>query len=87
LKIKPKAKVLVCQKSNCWQRGGKEVCQQLNKICSAYNFDGSIDIKTTGCLGKCGQAPNIVMLPDKTRHSKIKPKQIPALIEKHLISR
>jgi NADH:ubiquinone oxidoreductase subunit E len=85
-KIKPKAKVLVCQKPNCWQRGGKEVCQQLNKICSAYNFDGSIDIKTTGCLGKCGQAPNIVMLPDKTRHSKIKPKQIPALIEKHLIS-
>lgn len=87
LKIKPKAKVLVCQKSNCWQRGGKEVCQQLNEICGAYNFDGLIDIKTTGCLGKCGQAPNIVMLPDKTRHSKIKPKQIPALIEKHLISR
>jgi NADH:ubiquinone oxidoreductase subunit E len=77
---------LICQKSNCWQRGGKEVCQKLAQICREQNLDGAIDIKMTGCLGKCGQAPNIVMLPDKTRHSKIEPKQIPALVEKHLIA-
>ena len=78
-KVKVKAKVLVCQKSSCWKKGGKEVCQVLEDICR----DRQIQVKTTGCLKQCKKGPNVMMLPDKTRYSKVKPQQIPALVEKH----
>ena len=80
-KEKAKAKVLVCQKSSCWKKGGKEVCQVLENICR----DRSIQVKTTGCLKQCKKGPNLVMLPDKARYSRVKPQQIPALVEKHLL--
>lgn len=82
---KSTAKVLVCQKSNCWKRGGKEICQQLEAAFSDRGLDNLIQIKKTGCLKKCKKAPNLVMMPDKIAYSKVKPKQIPNLVEKHLI--
>ncbi|MDJ0692289.1 MAG: (2Fe-2S) ferredoxin domain-containing protein [Xenococcaceae cyanobacterium MO_188.B32] len=80
-KVKAKAKVLVCKKSSCWKKGGREVCQVLENIC----HDRSIEVKTTGCLKQCKKGPNLVMLPDKTRYSRVKPQQIPSLVEKHLL--
>lgn len=82
---KSKAKVLVCQKSNCWKKGGKKVYAELAMVLSDRNLDALIPIKKTGCLGRCKKAPNIVMLPDKARYSQVKPKQIPSLVAKHLL--
>ncbi|GAB4530003.1 MAG: hypothetical protein Tsb0014_12380 [Pleurocapsa sp.] len=82
---KSKAKVLICQKSNCWKRGGKEICEQLTANLSDRSLASDIPIKKTGCLKKCKQAPNIVMLPDKVRYSNVKAKQIPNLVDKHLV--
>ncbi len=81
---KSAAKVLVCQKSNCWKRGGKELCQQLETAFSDRGLEDLIQIKKTGCLKKCKKAPNLVMMPDRAVYSKVKPKQINDLVEKHL---
>ncbi|BAZ45064.1 iron-sulfur cluster-binding protein like protein [Chondrocystis sp. NIES-4102] len=83
---KPKAQILICQKSNCWKNGGKEVCQQLETILSDRQIKQDVVIKKTGCLKKCKQAPTLIMLPDKAKYSQVKPKQIEKLVEKHLIS-
>lgn len=80
-KVKNKAKVLVCKKSSCWKKGGKEICQVLDNIYS----DRQIEVKTTGCLKQCKKGPNVVMLPDKARYSRVRPQQIPILVEKHLL--
>ncbi len=82
---KSKAKVLVCQKSNCWKKGGKEVYAELETALGDRHLDGLISLKKTGCLGKCKKAPNLVMLPDKAGYSQVKPKQIPNLVAKHLL--
>jgi (2Fe-2S) ferredoxin len=84
--VKSKAQVLICQKSNCWKNGGQEVCQQLENILSDRELTKQVGIKKTGCLKKCKEAPNIVMMPDKARYSKVKPKQIENLVKKHLIN-
>ena len=82
---KIKAKVLICQKNNCWKHGGKEIHDKLTAMLGESGLENEIEIKKTGCLKKCKQAPNIVMMPDKSRYSKVNPKQVPALVEKHLI--
>lgn len=84
---KSKAKVLICEKSNCWKKGGKKLYDQLEAEFKARGLTDEIPIKKTGCLNKCKQAPNLVMMPDKVRHSQVKPQQIPALIDKHLVAK
>ena len=85
-KTKSKAKVLICQKSNCWKKGGKQVCEEIESVLSDRGLSKDIPIKKTGCLKQCKKAPALVMMPDKARYSKVKPKQVPNLVEKHLIA-
>ena len=84
-KVKSKAKVLICQKSNCWKKGGKQVCAEIESKLEDLGLTKDIPIKKTGCLSQCKKAPALVMMPDKARYSKVKPKQVAKMVKKHLI--
>jgi NADH:ubiquinone oxidoreductase subunit E len=74
--------ILVCQKSDCVKRGGKALCQALQSELRDSGLEDSVTIKGTGCMKNCKAGPNLIM-PDKTRYSKIQASQVPALIDKH----
>lgn len=80
---KTKTKILVCQKSDCQKRGGAAVCKALENALNSRGLEGQVTVVGTGCLKQCKAGPNIVVMPDKTRYSRIKPGEIPAIIEKH----
>jgi (2Fe-2S) ferredoxin len=80
--VKP-GKILVCQKSDCRKRGGDDVCEVLQQELAQRGLKDQVTIQKTGCLKRCKSGPHLVMLPDKTRYSKVEPKKIPALIQQH----
>ncbi|WP_017652072.1 (2Fe-2S) ferredoxin domain-containing protein [Fortiea contorta] len=83
---KNKATILVCQKSDCMNRGGKAVCQALEMALRDRSLADQVTIRGTGCMKNCKAGPNVVM-PDKTRYTRIQAAQIPAIIEKHITNR
>jgi (2Fe-2S) ferredoxin len=80
---KPKASILVCQKSDCMKRGGRGICKALEASLSERGLTDEVAIKGTGCMKHCKAGPNVVFMPDKTRYSRISPEEVPALIDKH----
>lgn len=80
---KSKATILVCQKSDCMKRGGKAVCQALEATLSDRGLTDQVNIKGTGCMKNCKAGPNLVM-PDKTRYTRIQAAQVPAILDKHI---
>lgn len=84
---KSKSKVLICHKSNCWKKGGQEVCAAIESILKDHNLTKEISIKQTGCLKQCKKAPALIMMPDKARYQNVRPKQVEKIVEKHLIAR
>ncbi|NJL52110.1 MAG: (2Fe-2S) ferredoxin domain-containing protein [Hydrococcus sp. SU_1_0] len=83
---KPKAAVLICGKSNCWKKGGQKVCGAIESVLSDRDLTQQIPIKKTGCLKQCKKAPTLIMMPDKTRYSKVQPKQAREMVEQHLLA-
>ncbi|HEY9802003.1 MAG TPA: (2Fe-2S) ferredoxin domain-containing protein [Leptolyngbyaceae cyanobacterium] len=79
---KAKATILVCQKSDCMKRGGKAVCQALEAALSDRGLEDQVTIKGTGCMKNCKAGPNVVM-PDKTRYTRIQADQVPTVMNKH----
>jgi (2Fe-2S) ferredoxin len=79
---KTKTTILVCQKSDCIKRGGKAVCQALEAALSDRGLEDQVTIKGTGCMKNCKAGPNLVM-PDKSRHSRIQATHVSALMDKH----
>lgn len=77
------ATVLVCQKSDCMKRGGKAVCKALEAALDDRGLTGQVTVRGTGCMKHCKAGPNLVVMPDKTRYSRISAADIPELIDKH----
>jgi len=80
---KAKASILVCQKSDCVKRGAKGVCQALQASLSDRGLENEVEIKATGCLKQCKAGPNVVVMPDKTRYTRVQTEQVAELIDKH----
>ena len=76
-------KILVCGKSDCWKRGGKAVCAALKEELSDRHLDGQVSVQTTGCMKHCKAGPNIVVMPDKKRYSRIRPDDVNDVLDAH----
>lgn len=75
-----KEKILVCQKSSCCKRGGKAVYQAAMETVEKHQLSEQVQVKATGCMGKCKKGPCLVMQGDKSRHLGLKPEQVRELI-------
>ncbi|WP_293338694.1 (2Fe-2S) ferredoxin domain-containing protein [Microcoleus sp. CAWBG58] len=80
---KTQTKILVCQKSDCQKRGGAAICKALENALKARGLEDQVTVQGTGCLKQCKAAPNIVVMPDKARYSRIKPAEVAAIVDKH----
>ena len=75
--------IKVCGKPDCMKQGGKALCKTLDKALSSGEWDPSIQIQFTGCMGKCSQGPNLVVMPDKKRYSNVTVQDIPRVLNQH----
>lgn len=71
--------ILICQNRTCRQQGSA-------KVLAAFQASEVANITVTGCgcLGKCGNGPMVLILPDQVWYSHVHPSEVPALINRHL---
>lgn len=84
---KPKASIILCQKSSCRKRGASEVCQAATEALHNCGLEDQVAIKGTGCMKQCKQGPCLVFMPDKARYTQVDPKEVSTLVEKHLAAK
>jgi len=80
-KQKP-ARILICNKSSCRKRGSEAVCRAIAQTLKQLDRT-DIQVKTTGCMDRCKAGPNVVMMPDKAKYTRVSPNQIPKMVEQH----
>ena len=73
--------ILVCQKSDCCKLGGNALMRELQAELHERGLT-DIQIKGTGCLKRCKSGPNLIM-PDRSRHSRIQANDVAALLDQH----
>ncbi|MGB3786487.1 MAG: (2Fe-2S) ferredoxin domain-containing protein [Phormidesmis sp.] len=77
-------KVLVCQNTTCKQQGSDEVLAAFEQYISSEETN-SIQIEASGCLGQCGNGPMVLVTGDKIWYSKIRVRDVPAIVKQHLL--
>jgi (2Fe-2S) ferredoxin len=80
-KIKPRIKVLVCQKSGCLKKGGRGLDRALQQAFCDRNIDQQVTIQSTGCLKRCSAAPNLVVMPGNRRYTEVRPKIVGQIVD------
>ncbi|MFN5303279.1 MAG: (2Fe-2S) ferredoxin domain-containing protein [Pseudanabaena sp.] len=74
--------ILICQKSDCWQSGGKEIYQRLEEELRDRGLSNRVQIQKTGCQKRCKQATNLVIMPNKA-HRYVKSSQVESLLNRY----
>ncbi|MCT7952021.1 (2Fe-2S) ferredoxin domain-containing protein [Ancylothrix sp. C2] len=71
--------ILICQNRTCRKQGSA-------KVMAAFQVNAvpNITLTGSGCLGKCGNGPMVLILPDQVWYSHVHPSEAPALINRHL---
>ncbi|WP_373529911.1 (2Fe-2S) ferredoxin domain-containing protein [Nostoc sp.] len=80
----PKARIMVCQKSGCLKRGGKELLSELEKTLGDRNLLDKVTIEYTSCQKCCSSAPNWVLEIGNKKYKNISTNAIASLLESHL---
>lgn len=78
-----RAKVLVCRKSGCQKRGGRQLVSTLEKLLQEHQLQDQVEIQYTGCQKRCSKAPTVTIMPGKYRYDRLNPQNLSTLVEQH----
>ncbi|MFH1122266.1 MAG: NADH-quinone oxidoreductase subunit NuoF [Pseudomonadota bacterium] len=77
--------LLLCGGTGCHASGSLEVKEAIRKELAHQRLDHEIRIIETGCNGFCAQGPLMIVQPEGLFYQKLKPEDIPYLVEEHFL--
>ncbi|TAH67509.1 MAG: NADH-quinone oxidoreductase subunit NuoF [Anaerolineaceae bacterium] len=77
--------VLVCGGTGCTSSGTPKVLEALNKEIKKASLEKEVSVVQTGCHGLCALGPIIVIYPEATFYSMVKPEDVPEIVNEHLL--
>ena len=76
--------VLICGGTGCTSSGSPALREALEKSLAANGIEKEIKIVTTGCFGLCALGPVMIVYPEGTFYSMIRPEDIEEIVTSHL---
>ena len=76
--------ILICHGTGCTSSKSAEVLEAFNKIIKEKNIENVRVIKT-GCFGLCSKGPIVIIRPEDTFYSMVKPDDCEEIINTHII--
>ncbi len=79
-----KASLMVCSETGCAAYDAGKVQDALINELKQNELDNDYRVIPTGCLGLCAQGPLVLVQPEGILYVKLKPENIPTIVEEHL---
>ncbi|MEI6330210.1 MAG: (2Fe-2S) ferredoxin domain-containing protein [Pseudanabaena sp.] len=86
MKINQNFCILICYRSDCWLSGNREIYQRLQAELCDRGLSDRVQLQKTGCQKLCEKAPNLVIMPNKDRHSYVQLSQVNNLLNRYFQS-
>ena len=77
--------VLVCGGTGCTSSGSAQVRERLEEELKNKGLADEIKVVQTGCFGLCALGPIMIVYPEGTFYSMVKPEDVPEIVEEHLL--
>lgn len=80
------AHVFVCtndrggERKSCADGNSQLVKEQLKKAVDGKGWKGKVRVSTSGCMGVCGEGPNVMIYPQKIWFSGVSPDDVEEIV-------
>ncbi len=80
-----RSQVLICGGTGCTSSGSKQIQSEFQKHIKANGLEGEIKLVQTGCFGLCALGPVVIVYPEGTFYSQVKPEDVAEIVTEHLL--
>ena len=80
-----RAHVLVCGGTGCSSSGSATLIERFNEKIAEAGLDKEVKVIRTGCFGLCEAGPVVIVYPDGTFYSHVKPEDVDEIVSEHLL--
>jgi NADH:ubiquinone oxidoreductase subunit F (NADH-binding)/(2Fe-2S) ferredoxin len=80
-----RANLMICGGTGCIATGGMKIKDALDKELRSRGLENEYKVVITGCNGFCAAGPIMTVFPEGIFYEKLKPEDIPVLVEEHLL--
>ena len=80
-----RSNVLVCGGTGCTSSGSEQIIAELEKEIKAVGLENEVNVIRTGCFGLCALGPIMVVYPEGSFYSRVKPEDIKEIVDEHLL--
>jgi NADP-reducing hydrogenase subunit HndC len=77
--------VAICRGTGCTSSASAELHQALREELDRHDLNGQVEIRRTGCFGFCAQGPIMVVYPEETFYTQVKPGDAKTIVEEHIL--
>ena len=77
--------VLVCGGTGCTSSGSHEIIRVLQEEIDKNGLTDEVCVVKTGCHGLCALGPIMIIYPDSTFYSMVKPEDVAEIVSEHLL--
>jgi NADP-reducing hydrogenase subunit HndC len=77
--------VLVCGGTGCTSSGSPKIIDLLKDEVKKAGLKDEVAVVQTGCHGLCALGPIVVVYPEATFYSLVKPEDVPEIVSEHLL--
>lgn len=82
---KIRANIMLCAGTGCLACGAVKINESLKSELQNRGLEDEIQVVLTGCNGFCANAPIMAVYPEGIFYQKLKPEDIPHIVEEHLL--
>ncbi len=77
--------ILVCHGTNCSMKAPQAIVQAFAKSLAECRLEDEAKVVETGCFGLCEQGPTVVVFPDGTLYTRVKPEDASEIVTEHIL--
>ena len=77
--------VLVCGGTGCSSSNSQLIIDAMEKEIAEAGLTDEVKVVKTGCFGLCALGPIMIIYPEGSFYSEVKPSDVPEIVEEHLL--
>ncbi|MHB1391928.1 MAG: NADH-quinone oxidoreductase subunit NuoF [Clostridia bacterium] len=77
--------VMICRGTGCTSANSEQIVKNFEEEIKKNGLEGEVVVERTGCFGLCALGPVVIIYPEASFYSMVKPEDVEEIVKEHLV--
>jgi len=77
--------VMICRGTGCTSASSEQIAKNFEELLKQHGLENEVVVERTGCFGLCALGPIVIIYPEASFYSLVKPEDVEEIVNEHLI--